>query len=154
MLMGFSQTITIGYILLSKRREMMLYFEEEKKVKFNCPLELTMDIVKGKWQCVILWHLRLGPLRFGQLQRRLPGITQKMLSQQLLKLEQDFLLTKKIYPIIPPKVEYSLTELGKSFIPILHSMYTWGKKYSKTYGVEVDTSFYESILEYEKKQKK
>ena len=77
----------------------MLYFEEEKKVKFNCPLELTMDIVKGKWQCVILWHLRLGPLRFGQLQRRLPGITQKMLSQQLLKLEQDFLLTKKIYPI-------------------------------------------------------
>lgn len=132
----------------------MLYLEEDdKKVKFNCPLELTMDIVKGKWQCVILWHLRLGPLRFGQLQRRLPGITQKMLSQQLLKLEQDFLLTKKIYPIIPPKVEYSLTELGKSFIPILHSMYSWGRNYSKIYGIKVDTSFYESILEYEKKQK-
>ncbi|MCY7009159.1 helix-turn-helix domain-containing protein [Fusobacterium simiae] len=127
--------------------------KEERNVKFNCPLELTMDIVKGKWQCVILWHLRLGPLRFGQLQRRLPGVTQKMLSQQLLKLEQDCLLTRKVYPIIPPKVEYSLTEVGESFIPILHSMYSWGKNYSKMFGVRVDTSFYEAILEYERKQK-
>lgn len=127
-------------------------FKEEKDIKFHCPLELTTGIVKGKWQCVILWHLRLGPLRFGQLQRRLPGITQKMLSQQLTKLEQDSLITRKVYPIIPPKVEYLLTEVGNSFIPILHSMYSWGRKYSEQFGIRVDTSFYEAILEYEKKK--
>lgn len=130
-----------------------MYLKEEEKVKFNCPLELTMEIIKGKWKCIILMHLRRGPLRFGQLQRRMPGVTQKMLSQQLLKLEQDFLITKKIYPIIPPKVEYRLTELGQSVIPILQSMYAWGKSYSEAYGVEIDMSFYQTILDYEKKLK-
>lgn len=120
---------------------------------FNCPLEITVSLVGGKWQCVILWHLRKGALRFSQLKRRLPGITPKMLTQQLRDLEENELIVRKIYPVIPPKVEYTLSEYGNSFVPVLKSMYSWGKQYSKEYDIRIDSAFQEMILREEKNNK-
>lgn len=120
---------------------------------FNCPLEITVSLVGGKWQCVILWHLRKGALRFSQLKRRLPGITPKMLTQQLRDLEENDLIVRKIYPVIPPKVEYTLSEYGNSFVPVLKSMYSWGKQYSKEYDIMIDSAFQEMILKEEKNSK-
>ena len=118
---------------------------------FQCPLELTMALVGGKWQCVILWHLRKHSLRFNQLKRRLGDITPKMLTQQLRDLEENDLIYRKVYPVIPPKVEYGLTEYGKTFVPILKSMYMWGDQYSKDYSVAVDTSSQERAIREERR---
>lgn len=116
---------------------------------YRCPLELSIDLIGGKWKCVILWHLRKGPLRFSQLKRRLPGVTQKMLTQQLRDLEDNGLINREVYPVIPPKVEYSLTEVGKTFVPVLKSMYKWGRNYSDEFEVEIDTTLQETIIKEE-----
>ncbi|WP_432408126.1 winged helix-turn-helix transcriptional regulator [Wukongibacter sp. M2B1] len=113
---------------------------------YRCPLELSIDLIGGKWKSVILWHLRKDILRFSQLKRRLPGITQKMLTQQLRELEADGMINREVYPQVPPKVEYSLTELGKTVLPMLRSLYKWGIKYSDIYEVEVDTSLTETTI--------
>ncbi|SKC38312.1 winged helix-turn-helix transcriptional regulator [Maledivibacter halophilus] len=111
---------------------------------YQCPLELSIDLIGGKWKSIILWQLREKILRFSQLKRRLPGITQKMLTQQLRELEADGLINRKVYPQVPPKVEYSLTEYGKTVLPILRLMFKWGIKYSNVFDVEVDLSVYEN----------
>lgn len=123
-----------------------------KEKVFHCPLEVTTSLVGGKWQCVILWHLRQGKLRFNQLQKRLIGITPKMLTQQLRDLQDNGLISRKVYPIIPPKVEYTLTEYGESFLPILQAMYSWGENYSKSFHLFVDTYFQEQVIAEEKQQ--
>jgi DNA-binding HxlR family transcriptional regulator len=100
---------------------------------FNCEKELTLAVIGGKWKMLILWHLgREGTKRFNELKSLMPGITQRMLVSQLRDLEADFIVHRKVYPVVPPKVEYSLTEQGKTLMPILESMYNWGKNY-KTY---------------------
>jgi len=82
---------------------------------------------------LILWHLgKEGTKRFGELKSLMPGITQRMLVSQLRELEEDLILNRKVYPVVPPKVEYSLTEQGRSLMPILESMYEWGKTYMET----------------------
>lgn len=97
---------------------------------FNCEKELTLSVIGGKWKMLILWHLgREGTRRFGELKALMPGITQRMLVNQLRELEEDLIVNREVYPVVPPKVEYSLTEHGKSLIPILNSMYQWGKNY-------------------------
>jgi DNA-binding HxlR family transcriptional regulator len=97
---------------------------------FNCEKELTLAIIGGKWKMLILWHLgKEGTKRFGELKALMPGITQRMLVNQLRELEDDLIIHREVYPVVPPKVEYSLTEQGKSLIPILDSMYQWGKNY-------------------------
>ena len=96
---------------------------------YHCPLEATIDLIDGKWKCLILWHLGNSVLRFGQLQRMMPAVTQKMLTQQLRDLERDGLLKRQAYAEIPPRVEYELTELGQSLLPILSSMCDWGTHY-------------------------
>jgi len=97
---------------------------------FNCEKELTLSIIGGKWKIPILWYLgKEGTKRFGELRSLLPGITPKMLANQLRELEEDFIVHRKVYPVVPPKVEYSLTEQGESLIPILEAMYQWGKDY-------------------------
>lgn len=116
---------------------------------YRCPLELSIDIIGGKWKCVLLWHLRKGALRFSQLKRRLPGITQKMLTQQLRDLEEHGLIHREVYPVVPPKVEYSLTEEGKTFVPVLRSMYKWGRNYSDKFDVDIDTTLQETIIKEE-----
>ena len=84
---------------------------------YFCPVEGTLDVIGGKWKPLIIWFLRKRVLRFSELQRALPGITDVMLSKQLRELEQDGIIKRKMYPQVPPKVEYSLTPLGKSIIP-------------------------------------
>ncbi|AST91861.1 winged helix-turn-helix transcriptional regulator [Sutcliffiella cohnii] len=101
-----------------------------KNQTFNCEKELTLAIIGGKWKMLILWHLgKQGTKRFGELKALIPGITQRMLVNQLRELESDSIVHREVYPVVPPKVEYSLTEYGESLIPILDSMYEWGKKY-------------------------
>ncbi len=104
----------------------------EDKV-FNCEKELTLGIIGGKWKMLILWHLgKEGTKRFGELKALMPGITQRMLVNQLRELEEDLIVKGVVYPVVPPKVEYSLTKEGESLMPILDSMYNWGKNYIET----------------------
>ena len=102
----------------------------------NCPVEATLDLVGGKYKALILWHLSGGVLRFSELRSRIPKATPKMLTQQLRELEADDLVHREVYPVIPPKVEYSLTELGQSLMPILVAMRDWGSSYLRTHDLE------------------
>ena len=111
---------------------------------YQGPLSLSIDLIGGKWKSIILWQLRERTLRFSQLKRRLPGITQKMLTQQLRELETDGLVNREVYPQVPPKVEYSLTQYGKSVLPVLTIMFKWGLNYSDNFNVEVDLSVYQN----------
>lgn len=101
--------------------------------EYHCHMELTLDIIDGKWKSLILWHLGESTLRFGELKRSLPKITQKMLTQQLRELEEEMLVNRIIYMQFPPKVEYSLTDTGKSLLPILNLMYQWGIHYANKF---------------------
>lgn len=113
-----------------KLKECMLLSSRMENKVFNCEKELTLNIIGGKWKMLILWHLgREGTKRFGELKSLMPGITQRMLVNQLRELEEDHIVHREVYPVVPPKVEYSLTELGESLMPILEAMYDWGKQY-------------------------
>ncbi len=105
-----------------------------KQKTFNCTFELTLELIGGKWKPIILWHLSQHEqaLRFSELKRTMPNVTQKMLTQQLRELEEDRLVNRKVYAEVPPKVEYALTDIGKSLIPLLKTMDDWGKDYSVT----------------------
>lgn len=94
-----------------------------------CPVETTLDMIGGKYKALILWHLSVGKLRFSQLKKVIANATPKMLTQQLRELETDHLIHREVFPVIPPKVEYSLTETGKSLIPVLTAMRDWGAEY-------------------------
>lgn len=109
---------------------------------YNCPVEITLKMIGGKYKALILWHLIDSTLRFGELRKLIPQATPKMLTQQLRELEEDDLICRKVYPVVPPKVEYSLTELGMSIRPILLSMYGWGSDYLKNNGIEVNCSMH------------
>jgi DNA-binding HxlR family transcriptional regulator len=95
----------------------------------ECPTELAVEIVGGKWKLVILERLVEGVRRFGELQRALPGITARMLTRQLRELETDGLVRRHVYTQVPPKVEYSLTAVGRSLEPLLVELRTWGEWY-------------------------
>lgn len=92
----------------------------------NCPVSATIRLIGGKYKALLLWHLTDQTLRFNQLHKLVPEATPKMLTQQLRELEEDGLIARTVYPVVPPRVDYSLTELGKSLFPILESMYNWG----------------------------
>lgn len=102
----------------------------EKCLKYDiCPMILVQKIISGKWKILILWYLSYNILRFNEIKKRLPFTTQKMLTQQLRSLEKDKLIFRKVYPVVPPKVEYGLTEIGKKIIPILETMHGFGAEY-------------------------
>ena len=101
-----------------------------------CPVASTLELIGGKYKALILWHLSENTLRFSQLQRLITGATAKMLTQQLRELEAQKLISRVVYPIIPPKVEYSLTELGASLLPILVAMRDWGATYLRSKNME------------------
>lgn len=107
---------------------------------YHCPVDVTLNMIGGKYKSLILWHLINKTLRFGELRKLIPQATPKMLTQQLRELEKDNLLIRTVYPVVPPKVEYSLSDLGKSIRPILVSMYDWGSEYLKDNGLEVNCS--------------
>lgn len=102
----------------------------------NCPVAITLDLIGGKYKALILWHLSESKLRFSELHKLITGATPKMLTQQLRELESSALIHREVYPVIPPKVEYSLTELGKSLIPVLVAMRDWGAEYLRTKDLE------------------
>ncbi|AHM68019.1 winged helix-turn-helix transcriptional regulator [Paenibacillus polymyxa] len=96
---------------------------------YNCEKELTLSVLSGKWKVVILWHLGVeGPHRFSDLQRLFPKLSHKVLTNQLRELMEDGIVHREVYPEVPPKVEYSMTELGMTILPIVEMMYDWGKK--------------------------
>jgi len=101
--------------------------------KFNNTVELSLDIIGGKWKIPIIWRLKDDPKRYGELKKSLSGVTHKMLTQQLRELEQDEILSRKVYSEIPPKVEYSLTLLGKSVIPVIDMLREWGEEYRSVF---------------------
>lgn len=101
------------------------------QVEFRCYFQLASMVIGGKWKPKVLFHLAQNDVvRFGELRRAVFGITEKMLIQSLKELEKDGLVNRKVYRQVPPKVEYSLTDMGKSFIPVLNSMFEWGKSYA------------------------
>ncbi len=104
---------------------------KNKLKQFNCPVGITLGIIGGKYKVIIIWYLyENGTLRYGELQKLLKGITPKMLITQLRELENDGIIKRKVYLVVPPKVEYNLTKTGKSIIPILLEMKKWGENYS------------------------
>ena len=105
------------------------------KTHYDCSLELAMELVGGKWNLVLLWQLLGGAKRFSELKRKLGDITQKMLTLQLRELEAAGLLTRTVYPVIPPHVEYSLTERGMALAPMLRGLCAWSGKYAVEKGI-------------------
>lgn len=103
-----------------------------KKCTSSSPVNTTLKVIGGKWKPEILWHLYQGAQRFSDLKRKVSGITQKMLTQELRELESDLVVLRTVYPVVPPKVEYSLTKHGISLSPVLKSMAEWGKIHQKS----------------------
>src|SRR6266566_7656583 len=97
----------------------------------GCAVEATLDLIDGKWKGVILYHLQNGTQRFGELRRRMPGITQRMLTKQLRALEDDHLVIRKVYAEVPPRVEYTLSEIGESLRPVIDTLKAWGESHQE-----------------------
>lgn len=95
----------------------------------SSPVEATISLIGGKYKALILWYLSDGRRRFSELKKMVSGATPKMLTQQLRELEAEKLIHREVFPVVPPKVEYSLTETGKSLLPILNAMRDWGTNY-------------------------
>jgi len=106
----------------------------------HCPVEATITLIGGKYKSLILWKLAGQTLRFSELRKEVPKATPKMLTQQLRELENDGLIQREVYPVVPPKVEYSMTELGRSITPVLEAMYVWGTDLLHLRGHEVNCS--------------
>jgi DNA-binding HxlR family transcriptional regulator len=103
---------------------------DEGEQVFHCPVEATMGMIGGKYKAAVIYHLTQdGTLRFNQLRRLIPQATAKMLAQQLRELEADGFVHREVYPVVPPKTEYSLTEYGRTLIPIVDLMCTWGNEH-------------------------
>ncbi len=107
-----------------------------RNTHYQCSMELTLALIGGKWKSLILWRLGDNTLRFSELKKSLPQVTQKMLTQQLRELEEDGLVHRHVYTQVPPRVEYSLTQAGKSILPILNTMCEWGLQYITSFSKE------------------
>lgn len=105
---------------------------------YHCALDVTMDYIGGKWKVIVLWYLRKGSKRFSELRRMMPDITEKMLSIQLRKLEEDGIVSRKVHPLKPPQVEYALTDFGATLLPVLGVIADWGRHLGETQGKITD----------------
>lgn len=101
----------------------------KSKAQYGCAVEAAFDVIGTKWKGAILYHLLDGKKRFNELRRLIPNVTQRVITLQLRQLEQDKVISRKVYPQVPPKVEYTLTDFGLSLKPILLSLREWGRKY-------------------------
>ena len=99
-----------------------------RRREHECCTDVTLDVIGGKWKAAILWHVHGGTRRFNELQRLIPGVTHKVLAQQLRELEQDGVLSRTAYATVPPVVEYALTERGRTLWPILDALSEWGRE--------------------------
>ncbi|MCD8164747.1 MAG: helix-turn-helix transcriptional regulator [Bacteroides sp.] len=104
--------------------------------EYVCSLELAMNIIGGKWKSMIVFHLKDGVLRSGELQRTLPQVSNKMFTQSIRELERDGVIERIVYAVVPPKVEYRLTEMGRSVLPIVLALAQWGIEISKEINVD------------------
>jgi DNA-binding HxlR family transcriptional regulator len=120
-------------VIENKERKVVLNGKE-----FHCAMDITMSFIGGKWKTVVLWYLRKDKKRFGELKKLIPNITEKMLSLQLKDLENDGIVGRKMYAEIPPRVEYFLTDFGKSLIPMLEEIARWGRNLAETKGKMVE----------------
>ncbi len=111
----------------------IIYQEKE----YACSFELALEMFSGKWKSLILWHLSHGTMRYSELKRASDKITQKMLTQTLRDLEKNRLITRKVYPVVPPKVEYTITDNARKLIPILESIKSWGDYVVDSYECEI-----------------
>lgn len=105
-----------------------------QKILPDCPVEVTLSLIGNKWKVLILRELLEGTKRFSELKRALFGVTQKMLTQQLRDMEESGLVIRTVYPVVPPKVEYSLSETGESLRPVLDALRVWGEGYRAAFG--------------------
>ena len=121
----FDTNQLVRIVWISRLHDIMISWNEKH---YHCPVEVSMALLSGKWKCLMLWHLNEGTKRYNELERIVPGVSQKMLTQQLKELEKDGLISRTVYPEVPPRVEYSLTELGQSAFPILEMMHSWAVK--------------------------
>ncbi len=96
---------------------------------YNTPVEVTLEVIGGKWKSVLVYHLLSGALRFSELKRRVPDITEKMLTQQLRELERAGVISRKVFAEVPPRVEYRVTDHGATLKPVLEAMCTWGRSH-------------------------
>ena len=121
---------------------MMLQGKELRVViegkEYHCAVDVAMGFMGGKWKMVILWYLRKGPCRFGELNKLIPGITEKMLSIQLRQLEKDGIVERKVFAEVPPRVEYSLTDMGQNMLPMLEKIAEWGRAMAVRFGKTVE----------------
>ena len=101
---------------------------------YHCPVELTLSAIGGKWKVLILWRLMDGTMRYSELRRSLGAITHKMLAQQLRELEADGLIVRTVHPVIPPHVDYALTDAGRRLGPVIRAMAKWGGVYAARQG--------------------
>ena len=122
------------YVLKGYYVSKIIYNNKE----FACAFEFTLDMISGKWKGLILWHLRNGTLRHGEIKKTLGAITQKMLTQTLRELEKEKLISREVYPVVPPKVEYTITERGLKLIPIFIELIEWGNEVAAIEGALVD----------------
>lgn len=106
----------------------------------GCSVEVTLDLIDGKWKGVILYHLQEGRLRFGELRKRLPNITQRMLTKQLRALEEDDLIIRRVYAEVPPRVDYELSEKGQRLRPVIDALKAWGDDHRARTAVEGKTA--------------
>lgn len=113
---------------------------KENNENYHCPVSTAIRLIGGKYKTLILWHLMDQTLRFSELRKLVPAATPKMMTQQLRELERDELLHREVYPVVPPKVEYSLTEKGRSLWPVLNAMFDWGTGLLKSEGLEPNCS--------------
>ncbi|MFC5067875.1 winged helix-turn-helix transcriptional regulator [Flaviflagellibacter deserti] len=101
----------------------------EYNCKAGCPVEATLDLIGGRWKGVVLYNLIDGPVRFNELRRQIPGATQRVLTRQLRELEAVGMISRTVTPSIPPRVDYELTELGRSLSPVIAALRDWGAEY-------------------------
>lgn len=113
----------------NKEKVFILYGKE-----YHCAMDVTMDYIGGKWKTVVLWYLRKEKKRFSELKKLVPNITEKMLSLQLKDLENHGIVKRKVYPEVPPRVEYYLTDFGKTLIPMLEEISKWGRALAESKG--------------------
>lgn len=116
--------------------------------EYRCFFELTLQIIGGKWKPIILFEIaKKGVLRFGELRRRIPDITERMLTRQLREMEADELINREVYKEVPPKVEYTLKDMGIKLIPVLLSLRDWGVEYEKSFGIseKYTDEFFENL---------
>ncbi len=96
---------------------------------FHCPVEAALDVIGGKWKPLIVWHLCDATKRFSELQRELPGVNAKMLTKQLRELEEDGVVRRTVHPEVPPRVEYAVTDFGRTLLPVMEALCAWGTQY-------------------------